>query len=492
MATERARKKILFFDWRDVALHGIDWLTPSGERYGVGTPVGGFQDLHANQSGRQPYGIRLQAQPARKAGEVTDYRGWNRVICDDGRYKSWFFEINGTSKLGTGAKGLQDEIQKAVICLVESDDGFEWRETARCDLDTTGQQGFDGPYPFIDPNACPEERFKLVYCSGAPPDLAERLFAEYLKMPLRHQDERFLKTGKTPRACFYVATSPDGIKWKPYKKPLMMHIGDTDNTLYWDAELGVYVLYTRMFQHGRRIIGRAESEDFDHWGPLQPCVSAPLDDPPDYDVYLNGYTYYPGVPEYRLMFPMFWQRYTERSEVRLYSTCDGISWNAVPGGAVIAPGEPGQWDCEFIGTGKDLVPFGKGRVGLAYTGTRFPHKYPRWQEVWDAWKMGWAWWPEDRLCAIVADYIGEFHTYPLTPAGRQIRLNFRTPQAGEVRVGLVGVEGRNLEDCDPMHGDCPGRIVTWKGRSDIGTADGEPVSLRFRLRCAELFSIEWV
>jgi hypothetical protein len=247
-----------------------------------------------------------------------------------------------------------------------------------------------------------------------------------------------------------------------------------------------------MFQNGRRLIGRAEAEDFDNWGPVVPCVWPPLDDPPDYDFYLNGFTYYPGLPEYRLMFPMVWQRFTERSEVRLYSTSDGMSWSAVPGSPVITPGEPGEWDCEFIGTGKDLVPFGEDRIGLPYTGTCFPHKYPRWQEVWDAWGMGWAWWPEDRLCALVADYEGEFHTYPLTPTGRQLKLNFRTPQAGEVRVGIADVEGRSLEDCDPMHGDCPGRIVTWKGQSDIGTADGQPVTLRFKLRCAELFAVEWV
>ena len=29
-------------------------------------------------------------------------------------------------------------------------------------------------------------------------------------------------------------------------------------------------------------------------------ITAPLSDPPDYDVYLNGFTYYPCLPEYRL------------------------------------------------------------------------------------------------------------------------------------------------------------------------------------------------
>lgn len=492
MRPERPRKKILFFDWRDVALGGINWKTPEGKTYFVGSPEGEFTDMHADPGSSQPHGIRLQAQPARKAGEIDDYRGWIRVIWDHGRYKTWYFEVNGDCKLGSGAKGFKSDVHKAVVCAAESEDGFHWSEPVRCELDTPGQHGFDGPYPFIDPNAPPDECHKLLYCSQAPVELAESIYVEYARQPLQYQDIRYANRDKVRRTCLYVATSPDGHTWKNNPKPLMMHCGDTDNTLYWDDELQRYVMYTRSIHDGRRTIGRAETDDLAKWGPILPCIAAPLSDPPDYDVYLNGFTYYPGYPEYRLMFPMIWKRFTERSEVRLYSTGDGMSWNAVPGGAVIEPGEPGEWDSEFLGTGKDLVPFGDGRIGIAYTGTKFPHKYPRWQAVWDAWKMGWAWWPEDRLCAIVADYEGEFCTFPLKPEGRQLKLNFRTPQAGEVKVGIIGVEGRSVADCDPMHGDCPGRIVTWKGNSDIGSADGQPVTLQFKLRCAELFALEWV
>jgi hypothetical protein len=159
---------------------------------------------------------------------------------------------------------------------------------------------------------------------------------------------------------------------------------------------------------------------------------------------------------------------------------------------VLTPGVPGAWDSEFIAGGRDLVPFGPGRVAIPYIGTPYPHKYPRWPAVFDAWRMGWAWWPRDRLCAVRTDGEGSFWTFPVVPKGRGLKLNLRVPRGGEVRVGIEGTAGRTVEDCDPMHGDCPDRTVTWRGRSDIGAAEGQAVVLRIRMRVAELFAMEWV
>jgi hypothetical protein len=159
---------------------------------------------------------------------------------------------------------------------------------------------------------------------------------------------------------------------------------------------------------------------------------------------------------------------------------------------VIEPGPPGAWDSEFIGSGKDLVPFGPGRIATPYSGTPYPHKHPRWPAVWDAWNLGWAWWPEDRLCGLQAPYQGEVWTVPIAPAGRRLRLNVRTPMAGQVRVGVEGVANRTVDDCDPIVGDGADRVVTWGGEADLGTGAGQPVVLRLQLRCAEVFSLSFV
>jgi hypothetical protein len=481
------RRKILFTDWRDIACGHLAWLTPEGRQYGVGHPPEPQVEMHARPI-CVPHGVRLVAQPARKTEPIAGWRGWGRTIHDQGRYRSWFLEVEGNAKLGSGSTAETPEPRSLAVCYVESADGFNWTEPQRCPIELPGQTGFDGLTFFVDPVAPPQERYKFVYCASPPQEVTDRLFEKYRKRPARYQDERVMGGG---RWCLFYLTSPDGLQWTPVREPMMMHPSDTDTTVYWDAALGKYVMFTRMFRQQRRWIGRAEADDLHHWGPIEPIIWPRLDDPPDYDFYLNGRTEYPGLPEYHIMFPMVWHRFTERSELRLYSSADGIAWSQVPGGPVLTPGEPGAWDSEFIGCGKDLMPFGESRIAIPYTGTPYPHKYPRWPAVWDAWQMAWAWWPEDRLCALRADHEGEFCTMPLAPAGKALRLNLRTPRAGEVRVEVMGAAGRALEDCDPVHGDHAAHTVTWRGESSLGITDDRPVTLRFRLRCAELFALEW-
>ena len=480
-----ATNKVLFTDWRDVYCGRIHWQTAEGETFGVGNPPEPQVDMHGVPVGL-PHGIRLAAQPARKSGPVDGWKGWGRIIHDGERYRSWYFEINGVSKLGSGSPAHARPPESVVICAVESEDGFDWTEPQRGEISIHGHKGFDGVTFFVDPSAPEEQRYKFVYCAGLDEGVCRPQVEEYLRRPPRHRDSRISEE----RAYgMFAAVSPDGLRWTALPEPIMLHPSDTDTTVLWDEALGKYVMYTRMFRDGRRWVGRAEADDFTHWGPVEPIIWPRLDDPPDYDFYLNGYTRYPGLPEYQLMFPMVWQRYTERSVVRLYSSADGIAWSQVPGGPVIVPGGPGEWDSEFLGSGKDLMPFGPDRVAAPYSGTPYPHKYPRWPAVWEAWQMGWAWWERDRICALVADREGEFRTGPLVPAGRELRLNCRTPLGGEIRVGVEGVEGRSAEDCAPVVGDGFSLPVSWGGQSDVGV--GEDVVLHFKMRAAELFAFEW-
>jgi len=70
-------------------------------------------------------------------------------------------------------------------------------------------------------------------------------------------------------------------------------------------------------------------------------------------------------------------------------------------------------------------------------------------------------------------------------------LNVRTRRAGSVRVGIVGLPGRSAADCDPVVGDGFSVPVRWRGENGIET-DGRAVQLRFELRAAELFGLEWI
>ncbi len=485
--TVSKRSTILFIDWRDIRCGRLEWRTHEGEHFGVANPPGPQVPLNAHPH-QVPHGIRLEAQPATTTGPVAGWKGWGRTIYDGGHYRSWYFEINGHTKLGSGSAAHAAAPDSIYVCGAASEDGFAWREVSRCQVAVTSQRGFDGFGFFIDPAAPPQERYKLVYCARFPAGEHDEMVRAYLERPLRHRDGRL---SWERRYGMYFMVSPDGENWTSVNQPFMLHPSDTDTTVLWDERLGKYVMYTRMFESDRRWIGRAQTDDFRAWEPVTPLIWPRLDDPPDWDYYLNGYTRYPELPEYQLMFPMVYHRFTERSHVQLFGSSDGMVWNQVPGGPVIQPGGPGTWDSEFLGSGKDLIPFGPDRMATPYTGTPYPHKYPRWQGVWDAWNMGWASWPKERICAVVADDEGEFWTQTIVPAGGRIRLNYCAPAAGEIRVGIEGVEGRSAADCDPLTGDEMERPVLWGGETDPRIPEGAALVLHIRMRSARLFSVNF-
>ena len=481
------RAKILFLDWRDIQCGHLEWLSPTGIHFGVANPPESRVPMHS-ESRYVPSGIRLQAEQSETVGPVDGWKGWGRTIHDGEKFRSWFFEVHGHTKLGSGAAAHKSGYEEVFVCGTVSEDGFAWTEDSRCRITLGLQRDFDGVTFFIDPVASEAERYKLIYCAHFPVGVHDDMIRDYLDLPPHKRDGRI--TWKR-RYGLFCATSPDGREWKSCNTPFMLHPSDTDTTVLWDEALESYVMYTRLFRDDRRWIGRAESRDFVHWDPVYPVMWPRLTEPPDRDLYLNGYSRYPGLPEYQIMFPMIYHRATERSDVELASSSDGMAWQWVPSGPVIQPGRSGEWDCEFIGSGKDIVPFGPGKIATPYAGTTFPHKYPRSENVWDAWNLGWAIWSEDRLCGLVADEIGQFWTQPLLPAGPKLRLNCRVPLGGEIRIGIVGIDEKDAASCDPIVG-CDGVVpVTWQGGRDLCVTDGTPVIIHVKLRKAVIFALEF-
>lgn len=125
-----------------------------------------------------------------------------------------------------------------------------------------------------------------------------------------------------------------------------------------------------------------------------------------------------------------------------------------------------------------LIPLGRDKVALPFSEVRHPHKYPRWPGVRDS-LGGYAVWDTDRLCAIAADDVGRFQTLDLPVAGTELRVNVKLHQAGVLQVGLDKVPGRSLDDCDPIVGDHPGRVVTWRGQKGLRIEPGAIVGLQF-------------
>jgi len=456
----------LFVDWRYVRAGAVQWVSKDN------TPLSlwGVEGQAGTRPSPMdvPKGIRIVVQKAQKSEPfLTRNKPWEHmlycystVIYTEACYRLWY-EVSTPEHAD-------------ILCYAESKDGMVWDKPSLGIMQYQGmdanivfggslcpETGFHGGGVFPDPSATSGERYKMVFLG---------------------------KTG----VCG--AVSHDGLHWKQFAEPLLALSSDTQNTAYYDDSLKRYVGFFRMWRHGRRCVGRAETDVFHRWpNPTPVLCPSPSQDASD-DWYTNSKSTYPGTVDYHFMFPALYHRAVDSTELHMFSSPDGIVWIQVPGGPVLSPGPPGSWDSGCIFGGVGLVPLPNDRVGLPYTGFPVPHKYPRSLPMGS---IAYALWPRERLTALEASEEGEFTTPRLIFTGRKLLLNVQTKRAGQVLAEAADshgtpLPGRSFAEADPVNGDAADFPVTWKGEADLGHTVGQPVVLRFRLRAAKLFAFEFV
>jgi len=486
---------VYFHDWRYVDTGGFAWRGPQGEA----VPMWGTEPVPPMRLDYRdmPLGIRLVAQKARKtepvltpeqAAELFLFGG--TCIHDEGRYRLWY-DCWPAEDIGTDRMGAFNLVRYA-----ESDDGVEWRLPSLGLVEWRGARdnnivyggpltpvsGYHGGCVFKDPSAPPAERYKTFHLGN----LSREGLEEYRRKRPNDLDLFHLHTDPVP--ALFGGVSPDGLRWMPIPEPLVVQTSDTHNVCTYDTVTGKYVAYVRSWFFNRRTIGRMETDDFRRF-PLPEELFWPNAMCAPYDLwYANAKTIMPGTTDYHVMFPLRWNLPEDRFDFHLATSPDGIVWGFVPGGPVCEPGEPGAWDAGVAVPGLGLVPLPGDRMGILYAGTPVPHKYPRRPPMG---ALAWAWWPKGRLVALEAPVEGSFALHPLRFQGRTVRLNFQARAAGYVQVEAGGIAGRSFADCDALDGDHLDQAVTWRGEADLGHAPNGPVTLRFRLRAAQLFSIEF-
>ena len=81
-------------------------------------------------------------------------------------------------------------------------------------------------------------------------------------------------------------------------------------------------------------------------------------------------------------------------------------------------------------------------------------------------------------------------------SGNCLEIHYRTSAAGSVRVEIQNVAGRSppgraAADCREIIGDEIARVVRWKDGSELSHLAQQPVRLRFIIRDAHLFSLQF-
>ena len=103
----------------------------------------------------------------------------------------------------------------------------------------------------------------------------------------------------------------------------------------------------------------------------------------------------------------------------------------------------------------------------------------------------------DGFVAVHGDYRGgELITKPFTFAGNELRLNLSSSAAGGVSVEIQDAGGKpipgfTLGECIELNTDDLSRVVSWKSGSNVSSLSGKPVRLRFRLKDADLFALQF-
>ena len=489
---------VYFHDWRYVNHGGYRWDDAQGEEVPlwISEPVSGLRYDYIDM----PLGIRLVAQRAELTEPVLTAEQANQLflfggnlIHEDGLYRLWY-DCWPREDIGTDRMGNYNLVRYA-----ESDNGMDWRLPHLGVVEyrgTTGnnvvyggpltpESGYHGGCVFVDPSGPPEERYKVFHLGTISQEGLRRYRIQWPDDidPFRIEGDRV--------SALFGGVSPDGLQWTPLEEPLVVQYSDTHNVCTYDSASGRYLAYVRTWYMGRRTIGYTSSADFRHF-PLPEELFWPDASCAPYELwYANGKTIMPGTTDYHVMFPMRWSLTDDRFDFHLATSPDGVVWGFVPGGPVCEPGQPGSWNGGVVAPGVGLAPLPGDRTGILVAGSPVPHKHPRRPPLG---ALAWAWWPRNRLVALEAETVGYFALFPLQFSGRTVRLNFRSSPAGYVKVEASGPNGqilpaRSFNDCDVLSGDELDHLVTWRGETDLGHADGSPVTIRFRLRTAELFSV---
>jgi hypothetical protein len=417
--------------------------------------------------------------------------GYHTVFQDGNRYRMYY--------RGWNLDGKTCEFSHEYVCYAESKDGIRWTKpnlglyefhgSKRNNIVWAGPEGTHAFAPFKDPNpACkPEQQYKAVGPIMGTPQKMGGLGA---------------------------FQSPDGIHWSPMQEKPVITKGafDSLNLAFWDATRQRYVEFHRDLRDGRRAVLTSTSTDFIHW-----TDPAWLEYPgvAKEELYTNAVIPYMRAPHIYLGFPM---RYVAS---RSSQSMEGVP--KVTGFRDVKLSDLGITDATFM-TSRDGRNFHRWpeafiRPGLSSDCWITRNNAPAWGVVQTksdtAERI-----PElsiyasesyfnkatrlrrfslrmDGFVSIHADSQGgEMVTKPIVFSGKRLEMNFSTSAAGLIQVEIQDASGKpipgfTLEDCPEIFGDRIRQVVAWKQGNDLSKLAGKPVRLRFVLKDADLYAIQF-
>lgn len=283
----------------------------------------------------------------------------------------------------------------------------------------------------------------------------------------------------------YVFQSADGIHWSLIADHPVITKGyfDSQNVAFWDSFANRYVDYHRSYIDRKRAIVTCSSEDYVNW-----TDPVPLEYPgaPVEELYTNAISVYPRADHIRIGFPArYLPKEGSRVEPLFMSSRDGVHFHrwdepVIPG---TAPKDRMGNRSNYMAHGIVSLP-GNDREYTVYA-TEAYYEGP------DSRLRQFTYRVDGLVSVRAGDEGGELLTKTLTFSGESLMLNFLTQDGGQIRVRLESPDGKTLAQSQWLTGDQLAHPVAWQAGTDLQALQGRPVRLRFSMKKADLYSIQF-
>ena len=445
--------------------------------------------------------------------------GYVTVFRDGNRCRMYYY--------GAVMDVMEFGVENLYVGYAESRDGRHWEKPRLGLVEFDGSRNNNivwkgkashGFTVFKDANPCcpDEEQYKAIGGVKAK---------TYAPMP----EGSPLSTGQR---YLFALKSQDGLQWslmdglRKHGAVLDQAEGDFDsqNLAFWDARRGEYRIYFRMMrdlkfraeraatespEYRVRDIKTAASADFLNWSTPE---FLSYGNAPDEEMYTNGVIPYYRAPHMYLGFP---RRYVEargpRSEWHRQKAAEtpGRSYTSYTDGLFMSSRDGHafrRWERAFIRPGMpEDEQWGYGvntqAWGIVETASDVPgapnelsffvsegNSRPCLRRY--TMRL-------DGFVSVEAPLSGgEVLTKPLVFEGDGLVLNMATSAAGSISVELqdpsgVAIPGFALADCTEIFGNRLEAAVRWRSGEDVATVAGRAVRIRFVLKDADLFAMQF-
>ena len=408
------------------------------------------------------------------------YCGYVTIFKDDDIYRMYY-----RGKATATADGVDE-----VTCYAESTDGIQWTKP---ELGLHEHEGSTAN--------------NIILANVAP--YSHNFIAFKDKNPEAPDAERYKGMAGTMDTGLHAFVSADGVHWTKKPDPIITEGAfDSQNVAFWSESEQQYCAYFRSWHQGGykgfRSVSRATSKDFITWT-----------EPQEMDF---GHT----TREH--LYTNQTQPYYRAPHIYL-----SLAARFMPGRRVATPEESTAIgvDPKYAGDCSDNVllssrggyryerkfmeGFLKPEIGLENWTSR--SNYPAWgivptgdremscyvQKYYGQERAAlrrYALRP-DGFVAVNAPYAGgEMVTKTFTFTGQSLYLNYATSAAGSIRVQIldgdgVPIPGYEAETSFEIIGNQIARAVRWNDSADISALAGTPIRLRFVMKDADLYSIQF-